>query len=127
MLLAVDMSKFRKEEQSNGPAPYFRAELTKFIQNLIREKDLKSDGTPYNIYTDGFENLHHHRSQVSGVCRTSLQRTHGMVAKRYFRQWKGMDPWSYEADEFQKKLRKEVLISQAKASPRYLNLRKKIV
>ena len=41
MLLAVDMSKFRKEEQSNGPATYFRAELTKFIQNLIREKDLK--------------------------------------------------------------------------------------
>ena len=127
MLLAVDMSKFRKEEQSNGPAPYFRAELTKFIQNLIREKGLKkSDGTPYNIYTDGLKIYTTIDLKYQEYAEQASREHMEWLQKRYFRQWKGMDPWSYEADEFQKKLRKEVLISQAKASPRYLNLRKKL-
>lgn len=123
----VDMSKFKKEEQSNGPAPYFRAELTKFIQNLIKEKGLKkSDGSLYNIYTDGLKIFTTIDLKYQQYAEQASREHMEWLQKRYFRQWKGMDPWTFEADEFQKNLRKEVLISQAKASPRYLNLRKKL-
>ena len=127
LAMEVDMSKFRKEEQSFGPAPYFRAELTKYIQNLIKEKNLKRpDGSLYNIYTDGLKiyttidlKYQQYAEQASKDHMIWLQ-------KRYFRQWKGMDPWTYQADDLQKQIRKEALLSKAKSTPRYLTLRKKL-
>lgn len=127
MALEIDMSKFRKEEQSFGPAPYFRAELTKYIQNLIREKNLKRpDGSLYNIYTDGLK-IHTTIDLKYQQYAEEASKDHmAWLQKRYFRQWKGMDPWTYQADDFQKAIRKEALISKAKSSPRYLALRKKL-
>ena len=47
------------------------------------------------------------------------------LQERYFKVWKGMDPWTYQADDIQKKIRQEVLRSKVKASDRYLLLREK--
>ena len=54
--MPLDMSSFKTSTQSEGPAPYFRAELTKFIKNLFEKENIrKSDGSEYNIYTDGLK------------------------------------------------------------------------
>ena len=122
----IDMSNFKKNEQSDGPAPYFRAELTKWINDIIKKNDLKkSDGQHYNIYTDGLK-IHTTIDLTYQQYTEEASKEHMMwLQKRYFRQWKNMNPWTFEADDFQKKLRKESLISKAKSSDRYLNLRAK--
>jgi len=52
----VNMDEFQRKTQSEGPAPYFRSELTKWLRKLFKEKDItKTDGTNYNIYTDGLK------------------------------------------------------------------------
>lgn len=124
----IDVSKFRKQEQSEGPAPYFRAELTKWLQHLIRERNLKkSDGSLYNVYTDGLKIFTTLDLKYQTYAEQAAKEHMTWLQQRYFKQWKGMNPWTYEADDFLKKIRHEALISKAKASPRYSTLREKIL
>jgi penicillin-binding protein 1A len=122
----IDMSNFKNSTQSEGPAPYFRAELTKFIKNLFTDENIrKSDGTEYNIYTDGLK------------IYTTIDLTYQKYAEeavfshmkknqdRLFRTWKNRDPWTFEADEMQKKVRLNILENKNKGSERYLKLREK--
>ena len=52
MVKDIDMSGFSRKTQSDGPAPYFRAELTKYLKELFTKKNIKkTDGTEYNVYT----------------------------------------------------------------------------
>jgi len=53
---------FQRVDHTEGPAPYFREELRAKLQELLGAKDehgkyriAKSDGTPYDIYTDGLK------------------------------------------------------------------------
>jgi penicillin-binding protein 1A len=125
---AIDLSSFKKDEQSNGPAPYFRAELTKWVQQLIIDQKLKkSDGNYYNIYTDGLKihttidlKYQAYAEEASIEHMASLQ-------EKYFKVWKNMDPWTFEADSLQLIIRKEALLSKAKSSEAYLTLRAKIL
>ena len=120
----LDMSAFKKEEQSDGPAPYFRAELTKWLQKLIHEKKLvKADGQLYDIYTDGLKIYTTLDLRYQQYAEEASKEHMHWLQERYFRKWKGIDPWTFEADSLQLLLRKESLMSKAKASPRYLNLR----
>lgn len=125
---SIDMSNFKKNEQSDGPAPYFRAELTKWINDLIKKNDLKkSDGQAYNIYTDGLK-IYTTIDLTYQKYAEEASNEHMMwLQKRYFRQWKNMNPWTFEADDYQKNIRKESLISKAKSSDRYLQLRSKFL
>ncbi|MBK6364212.1 MAG: transglycosylase domain-containing protein [Saprospiraceae bacterium] len=124
--MPLDMSSFKTSTQSEGPAPYFRAELTKFIKNLFEKENIrKSDGSEYNIYTDGLK------------IYTTIDLTYQKYAEevvlnhmkwnqqRLFNTWKNKDPWTYEADEYQKKLRLKMLETKNKGSERYLKLREK--
>jgi penicillin-binding protein 1A len=52
----IDITAFSMESHDSGPAPYFRAELTKWLTKTLEEKNIrKPDGTAYNIYTDGLK------------------------------------------------------------------------
>ena len=53
---------FQRIDHAEGPAPYFRETLRSKLQVLLEQKDEqgnyryhKSDGTPYDIYTDGLK------------------------------------------------------------------------
>lgn len=53
---------FQRIDHAEGPAPYFRETLRGKLQELLEQKDEqgnyryhKSDGTPYDIYTDGLK------------------------------------------------------------------------
>lgn len=53
---------YKEVDHKIGPAPYFRETLRLKIQDMLKEKDedgkykyAKSDGTPYNIYSDGLK------------------------------------------------------------------------
>jgi len=48
------MSNFKRTVHYNGPAPYFRAQLRKWVTDILENEDVaKPDGTKYNVYTDG--------------------------------------------------------------------------
>ena len=126
MTLKIDMTRFNRAEQSDGPAPYFRAELTKFLQALLKEKDIKkSDGTAYNIYTDGLKVHTTIDLTYQKYAEQASEEHMEWLQKRYFKTWKGMNPWTYKADDNQKAIRKDVLFSHLKATDWYLSMRQR--
>ncbi|MFI5185335.1 MAG: transglycosylase domain-containing protein [Chitinophagales bacterium] len=50
----IDMSHYRKMDENNGYAPYFREVLKGEINDALKDVK-KQDGTPYNIYDDGLK------------------------------------------------------------------------
>ena len=124
--IAINMDDFTRKTQSEGPAPYFRAELTKWLRKLFVEKEInKSDGTPYNIYTDGLKIYTTIDLDYQRVAEEAVTEHMKWNQERYWRAWKYGDPWTYEADDIQKEIRADVFERRVKASDRYLNLRKK--
>lgn len=123
-LQPIDMSQFKRSTFSEGPAPYFRAELTKWLKKLFDSENIrKNDGTEYNIYTDGLKiyttiDLHYQRHAEAAVHEHMKWNQ-----ERYWRTWKRLDPWTYDADPEQKKIRAAVLLQRVKASDRYQSMR----
>lgn len=122
----IDMSGFMRAQQSDGPAPYFRAELTKFVKEILAREDIrKTDGTPYNIYTDGLTinttiNLDYQRYAEEAVKEHML-----WLQEKFDRVWKNRDPWKYDADWAQREIREKIFLRRMKASDRYTSLREK--
>ncbi len=106
----IDITNFNRSVHYEGQAPYFRATLTSYLKKLLQEdKYLKPDGTKYNIYEDGLKiyttidlNMQKHAEAAM---------TEHMIDQqtKYFNRWKGLDPWTYEADENQKSIRQKAL------------------
>jgi penicillin-binding protein 1A len=120
----IDMTAFSRKTQSEGPAPYFRAELTKWLKELFsKNKIKKSDGTDYNIYTDGLKIYTTIDLTYQKYAEEAVWEHMKWNQERYWNVWKNKDPWTYEADDFQKRLRASILESQAKNSDRYLSMR----
>lgn len=122
----IDMDNFKRSTFSEGPAPYFRAELTKWLRKLFAdEKILKTDGSRYNIYTDGLRiyttiDLNYQRQAEAAVTEHMKWNQ-----ERFFNVWKRRNPWTYDADEQQKKIRLDVLNRRVKESERYQKMRER--
>ncbi len=122
--LDIDMSRFSRKTQSEGPAPYFRAELTKWLRQLFDDQNLrKEDGSSYNVYTDGLQiyttiDLTYQKYAEEAVAEHMVKNQ-----KRFWSSWRNMNPWTYQADDAQRKIRADMLDSQVKSSDRYLSLR----
>ena len=124
----IDMTSFDRKTQSDGPAPYFRAELTKWVKDLFDKQQIKkSDGSPYNIYTDGLKIYTTIDLTYQKYAEEAVFEHMKWNQQRYFKVWKNRDPWTFETDDIQKALRADILDSQTKDSDRYLALREKIM
>lgn len=120
------MDNFVRKTQSEGPAPYFRSELTKWLKTLFKEKEIKKpDGTDYNIYVDGLKIYTTIDLSYQRNAEASLKEHMKWNQERYWRAWKHKNPWTYEADEYQKKIRAEIFEKRVKASDRYQIMRSK--
>ncbi len=125
---AIDMSSFARKTQSEGPAPYFRAELTKYLKDLFtRQHITKPDGTEYNVFTDGLKIYTTIDLTYQKYAEEAVWEHMKWNQERYWKAWKNKDPWTFDTDEAQKKLRKSILESQCKGSDRYLSLRTKFL
>ncbi len=119
----LDMSAFSREAHDTGPAPHFRAELTKWLKEKLDNKEYyKPDGTPYNIYTDGLS-IHTtidlaYQAQAEKAVAEHMKDNQ----ERYWKVWKGLNPWTHEADDKVKEIRLDALERKIKESDRYLNL-----
>ncbi len=107
---SLDMSNFARQEDSKGLAPYFRSELTKWLKNVLKEEEnRKPDGSVYNIYTDGLKIYTTIDSKYQQYAEQAVSKNIKEVQSRYNTVWAGKDPWTYKADDDQKKIRTESL------------------
>lgn len=122
----IIMDHFERKTQSEGPAPYFRSELTKWLRDLFEEKNIKKpDGSAYNIYTDGLKIYTTIDLSYQRNAEAALKEHMKWNQERYWRAWKYKNPWTYEADDYQKKIRAEVFQKRVKSSERYQTMRAK--
>lgn len=126
--LEIDMSGFRQETHDKGPAPYFRAELTKWLKKTLEENEItKADGTAYNIYTDGLKiyttiDLTYQKHAEKAVFDHMKENQ-----ARYWKVWKGMNPFIHNADRKQRKLRYASVDNRIINSDRYQSIKKELL
>lgn len=127
-LVKIDMSEFRQDSHDKGPAPYFRAELTKWLKKTLREKNIKkADGSEYNIYTDGLQiyttiDLTYQKHAEKAVFDHMKENQ-----ERYWKVWKGMNPFTYKADKKQRDLRYASVDNRIINSDRYQSIKSRLL
>ncbi len=112
----LDMGRFNRKTHADGPAPYFRMELRKELTKILnREECRKSDGTKYNIFSDGIKIyttldpvIQKHAEEAMVEHMTQLQ-------KKFWKTWKGLDPWNYNDPDKEPEENENVIRSAQKA------------
>ena len=119
-----------RQTHIDGPAPYFRMELAKYIKNILSQSEYKkADGSSYNIYRDGLKIYTTIDPEMQKIAEEVMStNTMPKVQKAFFNVWKGMDPWRYKSDaktELSVKFRLAQLKKLIRSSERYQTMRSK--
>ena len=119
----IDLTNFKRENHSEGPAPYFRQELTKALKDLFeQERYEKPEGGKYNIYTDGLKIYTTIDLGFQKHAESSVRDHMEWIQNRYWDRWKGKDPMTFEADSLQLIQRHESVMRRVHYSERYQQL-----
>jgi len=122
--IPLDLSHFSKQSHVTGPAPYFRAELANWLKDLFEQKEYrKPNGDKYNIYKDGLKVYTTIDLDMQQIAEEEMWKHMAKMQEKYNKVWANMDPWTYHADDVQKKIRKESLTHLIRQSGRYVALR----
>ena len=140
-VLPLNMTKFNRSNHTEGPAPYFRMEMSKDVNRLLKSKAIKKpDGTPYNIYKDGLKVYTTIDPVIQKYAEESVRKKMGQLQQKYWAVWKKDDPWTYidpekiaRAEEAEEELDQEMLLNirsnalrkLVTESKRYSNLKNK--
>ncbi|MBP7239648.1 MAG: transglycosylase domain-containing protein [Saprospiraceae bacterium] len=123
-VLPLDISRFQKQSHVTGPAPYFRAELANWLKELFKQKEYrKPNGEEYNIYKDGLKVFVTIDLDMQIMAEEEMWKHMTKVQEKYNTVWKNMDPWTYHADDAQKKIRQDGLTSMIRQTDRYQAMR----
>ncbi len=116
----LDMTSFLRDDHNDGLAPYFRAELTKYLKDIFENEEItKADGSKYNIYTDGLR-IHTTIDPIFQKHAEEAMKEHmKTVQDRYWARWKGMNPYIFQADKRQQDLRTAALMRRVYDSDRF--------
>ncbi len=115
---------FSRKTHSEGIAPYFREELRsevkKILERVSKEKNMEE---AYNVHTDGLiiyttidENMQTHAENAVNKIMQKNQ-------KKFFKEWKDKDPWTYRATDSEKEMRQNAFMKTLRNSDRYLAIR----
>ncbi|MEX2370176.1 MAG: transglycosylase domain-containing protein [Bacteroidales bacterium] len=77
---------------NEGPAPYFREHLRLFLFDWAKNNP-KSDGSHYNIYTDGLKIYTTINADLQQYAEEAMMAHMANLQKNFDRQWKTRDPW----------------------------------
>ncbi|MEM1327713.1 MAG: transglycosylase domain-containing protein [Bacteroidota bacterium] len=117
--------KFKRATQSEGLAPYFRAELAKDVKAILADVT-KSDGTAYDIYEDGLKIYTTIHPEMQRIAEEEAVKHMQQLQDKFNRHWRNKDPWTYETYETtdrELEIRQETLMRMVRNSDRYRNLR----
>lgn len=111
----------------DGLAPYFRMILAQHVKELLkRPENLKSDGTPYDIYRDGLRIYTTINPKMQEIAEQAMFRHMSKQQEVFFRHWKNKDPWTYEhgsETEIPVERREASLNRDIRLSDRYQSIR----
>lgn len=123
-VLPLDMSRFRVDSHAEGPAPYFRMELAKWLKDMLERPEYrKPDGSKYNIYRDGLKIYTTIDVEMQNIAEEEMLKHMAKVQDRFWTVWKNRDPWTFQADATQRKIREASLESQLRETTRYQLMR----
>lgn len=123
-IIPLDISNFSKQSHVTGPAPYFRAELANWLKALFDQPEYrKPNGEKYNIYKDGLKIYTTIDLDMQIMAEEEMWKHMAKVQEKYNRVWAKLDPWTYQADAAQKKIRSESLEHLIRSTDRYQNMR----
>ena len=124
--IPLDGTSFKRRSLSEGNAPYFVVELNKWLTELFEQPEMKKpDGSTYDVYKDGLKIFTTIDPVLQELAEKAVWTHMPKVQKQLFAAWKGMDPWTYEADDKQKEQRRYKLQSLIRESERFQLLRDK--
>ena len=125
----LDVSKFKTRSHNDGLATYFRTTLADDAKRMLKDRGiLKSDGTDYDIYRDGLKVYTSIDAEMQNLAEISMREHMATLQAKYFKVWKGRDPWTHkdsETTDAQILQRQASLETQIRNSDRYLMLRGK--
>ncbi|MEP6646825.1 MAG: transglycosylase domain-containing protein [Saprospiraceae bacterium] len=123
-VLPLDLTHFSRQSHETGYAPYFRATLANWLKNMFDQEEYrKPNGEKYNIYEDGLKVFVTIDQDMQQMAEEEMFKHMGTIQAKYNKVWENKDPWTYNADEIQKKIRKESLTHLIRQSGRYVALR----
>lgn len=149
--IPIDMSHFRVQDHTQGIATYFREYLRTMLTaeepeegnysdkaNFLADKDawdhnpafgwcsknLKADGTPYNLYKDGLRIYTTINSRMQRYAEEAVaQHLGGELQRQFFQHWKGVRNAPFDYRMTSEKI-DELVVAGFKRSPRYHELKK---
>jgi len=124
----LNNSNFKKATHYKGHAPYFRAELVKWLKKLLNKDEYrKPDGTKYNLYLDGLKIYTTIDLDYQKIAEKAVFEKMKLLQDKFNKEWKGKDPWTYGADKKQLTSRKKSLNRYIKESDRFIGIRRHIL
>jgi penicillin-binding protein 1A len=124
----LDISNFSPTTHFTGTAPYFRAELNKWLKDLLEDKKYrKPDGSKYNIYLDGLKIYTTIDMDYQIKAEQAVQERMKALQVMFDNVWSGKDPWTYGTDQNQKQIRNKTLNRLIRESDRFNNIRNRIM
>lgn len=125
-VIDLDMSNFKRVEDSKGLAPHFRVEMLKHVKSILKQDEyLKHDGTAYNVYLDGLRIYTTIDSKLQRNMEAAAKKNLARLQSKFWNRWKSTDPWTYKADKAQKEARNSSLNRLIRSSDRYQRIKKK--
>ncbi len=94
---------FSRKSHSEGIAPYFREELRKEVKNILSELGEK-DGKEYNVHTDGLTIYTTIDPRMQLHAEASVAKNMANNQKKFFKEWKNKDPWTYKGKATDKEI-----------------------
>lgn len=121
--------EFTSKSHIDGIATYFRMELAKDVKDILaREENLKSDGTPYDLYKDGLKIYTSIDPDMQEIAENVMVEHMAGVQEVFEREWRNKDPWTYLPDPEENipvRIRQEGLQRLLRNTDRYQRLREK--
>lgn len=104
---------YRRESQSEGPAPYFREYLRQELETWVEEHP-KEDGSKWNIYTDGLKIYTTINGKLQQYAEEAMKEQMESLQKQFERHWGKTPPWGKN---------EKVVTAAMKRSDRYNQLK----
>ncbi|NJN34290.1 MAG: hypothetical protein HC817_08610 [Saprospiraceae bacterium] len=127
----LDVSKFKNRTHNDGLATYFRMSLANEVRKLLKDKGiLKPDGTTYDVYRDGLKIHTTINPEMQRLAEESMREHMRTLQAKYFKVWRGRDPWTYrdsETGDEQIRERLAILDAQIRQTNRYQLMRSRFL
>lgn len=96
----LDISKFKTRSHNDGLATYFRSTLADTVKLILKTQGItKPDGTIYDVYRDGLKIYTTIDPEMQRIAEESLREHMSALQAKYFKVWRGKDPWTYKDSE----------------------------